>query len=41
MPRRLMIAVQTVQEIAQQLFTSFESGSAIAPLTETYPTLAI
>jgi 2-keto-4-pentenoate hydratase len=36
-----MISEQIVQELAEQLFTCFESGSAIAPLTEAYPTLTI
>lgn len=34
-----MISEQSVQDLAEQLFTCFESGSAIAPLTEAYPTL--
>jgi hypothetical protein len=29
-----MISEQIVQELAEQLFTCFESGSTIAPLTE-------
>src|SRR5260370_23212161 len=36
-----MISEQVIQELAEQLFTCFESGSAIAPLTEAYPTLTI
>src|SRR5437763_1077030 len=36
-----MISEQIVQELAEQLFTCFESGSAIAPITEAYPTLTI
>lgn len=36
-----MISEQSVQQLAEQLFTCFESGSAIAPLTEAYPTLTI
>jgi 2-oxopent-4-enoate hydratase len=36
-----MISEQIVQQLAMQLFTCFEDGSAIAPITETYPALTI
>ncbi len=36
-----MVSEEIVQELAERLFTSFESGSAIAPLTEAYPELSI
>ncbi len=36
-----MVSEQIVQELAERLFASFESGSAIAPFTETYPELSI
>jgi 2-oxopent-4-enoate hydratase len=36
-----MISEQIVQELAERLFTSFETGNAIDPLTESYPALSI
>ena len=38
---RARISEQFVQELAERLFTSFETENAIDPLMESYPALSI